>query len=62
MDECASPVAWSRVDDHAGRFVDGEQVVIFVENVKWEVFGGNREVAEEWCEMDLDLVARGGFV
>lgn len=62
MNECASPIAWSGVDDHARGFVNDEQVSIFVEDVKWEVFGGNWEVAGEGCEMDVNLVTRGRLV
>ena len=41
MGECAGerafPVAFGRVDNHAGPFVDDDDRIIFVENVEWDV-------------------------
>ena len=39
VDERAGVVSSSGVDDHAGGFVDGEDVVVFVESFEWDGFG-----------------------
>ena len=32
-------VAGSRVDDHASRLVNYNYIAVFVENIKWDIFG-----------------------
>lgn len=62
VDERACPVAWGGMDNYAGRFVDGEKVAIFVENMEREVFRGDGEIAGEGWELDLNPVAGGRFM
>ncbi len=39
VDQRAGPVAGGRMDDHAGRLVDDDEVLILVEHIKGDCFG-----------------------
>ena len=38
VDQCAVVIAVSRVDDHTGRFVNYQKIIIFINYVKWDIF------------------------
>ena len=49
---------WRRVDDHSRRLVDDYHVVIFENDVEWNVLGfGNRR--NWWWNLDFDLIGIG---
>ena len=56
VDKGAARVPGSRMDDHSGRLVYGDQVVVFIEDVEGDRFGEKRAFGRE-LEAYLDLVA-----
>lgn len=55
-------VAMSRVDNHSGRFVDQHQVVVFIDDVEWNILGVDGIVVWLVVEQHLDDVTGANFL
>ncbi len=56
IDKGARPVAGGGVDDHSGRFVNGEHVFVFVEDIEGDIFRGNGGLGR-CLKANFDLIA-----
>ncbi len=56
VDEGAAWVARSRMNDHSHRFIDSDEMLVFIKNIEWDWFGGKRAFGGE-LETDFELVA-----
>ena len=56
IDQCPRIVAVAGMDHHAGRFIDNNDVVVFVGDVKRNVFGNNLNLANWIGQDDRDAI------
>ena len=57
MEERVLVVAMSGMNDEAGRFIDDQQILVFINDIEGDIFRGDREVMRLVIEQHLDDIA-----
>lgn len=55
VDERACIVADGGVDGHVGGFVDGDEAIVFIDDIEGDIFGGEVEGLRFWDGEDVGL-------